>query len=211
MNRRRLKPVVGLVGGVGSGKSSVARAFERLGGYVLDFDRLAHDLLIEREVVDQLRQWWGARVVGPDGQVDRAAVASIVFADATELARLEGLLYPRLKTRSADAVKALQADPGVAAIVLDAPKLFEAGLNTQCDAIVFVDADRPTRLKRVARSRGWDRTELARRENMQIPLDKKRSSADYVVENNGSTERLAEEVERVLKSVLSSFTQRSGG
>ena len=211
MNRRRLKPIVGLVGGIGAGKSRVAHAFERLGGRVLDFDQLAHEQLVDREVVAHLRQWWGDRVVGSDGRVDRSLVASIVFADGAELARLEGLLYPRLTALCSELVVALDADATVVAIILDAPKLFEAGLDAQCDAIVFVDADRKTRLERVVRSRGWDQSEFVRREKLQIPLDKKRASADYVVENHDDTERLAAQVERVFNSVLSSFTQISGG
>ena len=172
----------------------------------MDFDRLAHGLLAETEVVETVRKWWGERVLDSSGRIDRQAIASIVFDDDRELARLEALLYPRLNRLCSERLVALQGDADVTAVVLDAPKLVEAGLVRLCDAVVFVDADLTTRLKRVTQLRGWDPAELERRENLQNPLDKKKASADYVVVNHGSIESLRPQVERVFKSVLASFT-----
>lgn len=197
--------MIGLAGGIGAGKSSVAKEFARLGAAVLDFDHLAHEELDAKDVQQQLRAWWGEDVVS-EGRVNRRRVASIVFANPSELARLEGLLYPRLKQRGFDALERLMDDDRCRAVVLDAPKLFEAGLDAVCDVIVFVEADRAARLERLARSRGWDQAELDRRENLQNPLDNKRDRADYIVMNCGSIEHLRSQVERVFKSVLSSFS-----
>lgn len=205
------KPVIGLVGGIGSGKSTVARIFGELGAAVVDFDRLAHDELVVPEVVDTLRAWWGDSILPTSGKIDRQVLASIVFGDAAQLARLEGLLYPRLKERSERIIAGHQIDPGVAAVILDAPKLLEAGLADWCDVLVFIDADRAVRSERVTGIRGWSPAEWERRENLQIPLDRKRANADYVIVNHSSIEHLRSQVEQAFKSVLASYNQDSGG
>jgi dephospho-CoA kinase len=203
----KAKPVIGLAGGIGAGKSSVAHELERLGAAVLDFDRLAHEQLVEPEVLAKLQAWWGDRILDSTGRVDRAALATIVFNDPNELGRLEGLLYPRLMTLCQRRLQELKSIDGVRAIVLDAPKLYEAGLDRLCNAVVFVEADRSLRLARVGRSRGWDEAELDRRENLQKPLDKKKACADYVVVNHSGAEHLRSQVERVFNSVLASFSE----
>ena len=202
---RRTKPIIGLAGGVGAGKSSVARFFELLGAAVIDSDRLAHDELNDPEVIATLRHWWGDSILSSSGDVARGAVGNIVFANAAELARLEGLLYPRLERRRRELIAVYEGDERILAIVIDAPKLFEAGVDQVCDVVVFVEADRRARLGRVADSRGWTEEELTRRENLQKPLDLKKASADYVVANNSSTEELRIQVKQVLSSVLASY------
>jgi dephospho-CoA kinase len=203
---KRNKPIIGLLGGIGSGKSSVARILESLGTAVIDSDSLSHDELRNAEVAATLRNWWGERVC-PSGQsVDRHAVAAIVFDNPAELARLEALLYPRLAKRREELINAYSADPAVTAIVLDSPKLFEVGLHELCDAIVFVEAHRTVRLERLAASRGWTETQLQKRENLLKSLDIKRAIADYVIVNHSSGADLRPDVERVLASVLASFS-----
>ncbi len=202
---KRIKPIIGLTGGIGAGKSSVARILESLGAAVIDSDRLAHEELSDPEVVSRLRDWWGDKVC-PSGVVDRKALGSIVFNDPVALDRLEKLLYPRIHRRREQLVEKLNADGAVRAIILDAPKLHEAGLGDYCDALIFVDADRATRVQRVAASRGWTEEELSRRENLQNSLDTKRANADHVVINHSSLDRLRTDVERVFSSVLASFS-----
>ena len=201
----RKKPIIGLAGGIGAGKSSVARILEALGAVVIDADRLAHEELSNPEVVAELRQWWGERVCTPAGEVDHQTIAAIVFDNPAELTRLENVLYPRIHHRHQELLAAHAADPNVAAIVLDAPKLFETGLNQLCHTVIFVDADWSVRVRRVADSRGWTEAELARRENLQNPLDSKRANADQVVVNHSSINELWSQVERVFSAVLASF------
>jgi len=189
----------------------VADEMRRMGATVLDFDRLARDELETPDAKAAVRGWWGDTIFAPDGSVDRSRVAAIVFENADELARLEGLLYPRLTQNCRTTLERLQQSENASAIVLDAPKLFEAGLDELCDAIVFVESARDARLDRVRRSRQWDARELDRREKLQNPLDMKRSRADYIVINHGGIEHLRSEVERVFKSVLSSFTKETSG
>ena len=203
---KRNKPVLGLVGGIGAGKTFVATVFKELGAAVIDSDRLVHEELCDPEVAAELRQWWGGAVGTADGGIDRQAVAEIVFKNPGELDRLERLLYPRLARRRAALVADYQADPSVRAILLDAPKLYEAGVNKECDAVIFVEADRDLRMRRVAASRGWTEAELIRRENNLEPLDRKKALADYVVVNHSSVAELRSEIERVFASVLTRFS-----
>ena len=96
-------------------------------------------------------------------------------------------------------------DPDAKAVVLDAPKLFESGLNELCDKVIFVEADWSMRVRRVAESRGWTEEEFIRRENLQNPLDMKKANADHVVKNHSGIDALQAQVERVFSSVLASF------
>ncbi len=196
------KPVIGLAGGIGAGKSLVARQLASLGCGVIDADALARAVLEEPQVQKTLRKWWGEQVIGPDGGVDRAALARRVFEDPEALTRLEGLIHPRVHARRRALRERMMADPQVTAIVEDCPLLFEAGIDRTCDATIFIDADRATRLSRVAASRGWDEAELHRRESRQQPLDNKAARADYKV-NNGSDEQYTlEQVRGILEQIM---------
>ncbi len=203
---KRKKPIIGLAGGIGAGKSTVARIIEGLGAAVIDSDRLGHEELGAPDVVATLRQWWGASVCSPAGGVDREKVGAIVFADAAQRTRLENLLYPRIQRRREEILAACDADPSVKAVVLDTPKLFEAGLNELCDTVIFVDADWSVRVRRVAESRNWTEEELRRRENLQDPLDMKKAGADHTVINHAGIDLLQSQVEQVLSSVPGFFT-----
>ena len=193
-------PVIGLAGGIGAGKSAVALALQRLGCVVSDSDARAKALLDRPDIRARLVQWWGPRVTDPMGRIDRRAVASIIFPDPAERARLEGLIHPILKLeREVEAERAKR--DGAAAFVVDAPLLFEAGLHEACDAVIFVDAPLAHRLERVRASRGWDEHELARREVAQWPIERKRAACGYVVTNAGDLESLAAEVARALAAI----------
>src|SRR4051812_38908656 len=159
------KPVIGISGGIGSGKSLVARLFGAHGCLVLNADDHVRDLYREDAGVrDALRDWWGDGVFNSLGEVDRRAVARIIFADDAQRLRLESLLHPRVDGRRKALMAAAAADAQVLAYVWDIPLLFEVGFDARCDALVFVDAPREQRLARVQTTRGWDENELVRRE-----------------------------------------------
>lgn len=194
-----------MTGGIGAGKSTVAKVLGQLGALVIDSDALAHEELRSAEVVKAIKALWGAAVCSADGEIDRAALGAKVFADAAELKKLEDLLYPRINQRRRRIIADHAGQPGLLAVVLDAPKLYEAGVDRECDAVIFVDADEEVRLRRVAESRGWSPAELARREKLQIPLDKKRAMADYVIVNNHpGPDSLTPKLQRILDFVVGS-------
>jgi dephospho-CoA kinase len=192
-------PVIGLAGGVGAGKSEVARILASLGCMVIDSDQEAREVMQRPEVRDELVRWWGPGILGADGGVNRSAVAEIVFKDPEQRRRLEGMVHPLVRSRRAE----MRRGAGRArAVVIDAPLLFEAGVDVECDAVLFIDAPRDRRLSRVAASRGWDEAELTRREAAQMSLDEKRRRSTAVVVNDGSVEVLRGRVSAALEDVL---------
>lgn len=191
--------VAGLVGGIASGKSEVARLLGLHGAVVMDSDAAAHRVLQRPEVIDELRRWWGSEVIGPDGKANRAKLAAIVFNDPAQRSRLEALVHPLLGQERSKEIKALRAGPAdlSVVVVIDAPLLLEAGVDRECDVVIFVDAPRELRLRRAEESRGWDAAELARREASQWPLDRKRARADMLVRNDGDQAALRLRVEQL--------------
>jgi len=198
----RKKPIIGICGGVGAGKSRVAAEFARLGCLVVDSDKLNHEVLVQPDVLAALQARWGQEVVTPEGQPDRRRIADLIFADAEQKQWLEGLLHPLILRRQAAMITAVEDNPAVKAIVIDSPLLFESQLDRQCDVVVFVAAGKSRRLQRLRRERGWTAEEVQRREGWQIPLVEKRSRATFVVDNDGLAERLRPQVADILQTIL---------
>jgi dephospho-CoA kinase len=183
---------VGLTGGIGSGKSEALAAFERLGVPTLSTDAVVHDLLVAPEVRDLLRDRWGDRVL-TDGEVDRAAVATIVFGRPEELAWLEGTLFPRVGERMSAWRTGLEGRHDVA--VVEVPLLFEVGIESAFDATVAVLADEALREER-ATARGHEGVEG--RTGRQLSQDEKADRADHVIRNDGTISDLQAAVRDVL-------------
>ncbi|MBK9128394.1 MAG: dephospho-CoA kinase [Phycisphaerales bacterium] len=195
------KPVIGLTGAIGSGKSRVAAALAELGCLVIDSDKLGHEVTEQPDVIRELTAWWGPDILRPDGRLDRRKIAQIVFADRAEKSRLEALVHPLIAERRRAMIAGVDTHSAIKAIVLDSPLLLESNLACECDAVVFVHASDQQRLRRV-RERGWDAQELARRERWQLPVREKRARADFVIDNDGSPEAIGPQAARVLEQVL---------
>ena len=196
-------PTIGLTGGVGAGKSTVATILRELGSVVSDSDRDARAVLANPEVLAALRAWWGDEVIDEDGLADRSAIASRIFSDKEARVRLERLVHPQVHERRQQTFAAATDD--ATALVIDAPLLFEAGLDVECDAVIFVDAPWEVRLSHVQEGRGWNRAELERREAAQFPIDEKRSKATDVISNDLGRAELAERVRVALESIVARF------
>ncbi len=207
----RRVPVIGLAGGIGAGKSHVARVFARLGCVVVDSDAEARAALETTPVKALLVEWWGPGVLTTDGSVDRSRVGAIVFAEPAERARLEGLIHPLVRTTRAEVVDRARRE-GAPGVVIDAPLLFEAGVDKECDAVVFIDAPREVRLERVLRGRGWNEDELRRREAAQWSLDRKRAASRYVLTNPAerSDAGIEAEASRILQELRVETEGRRG-
>lgn len=195
----RRVPVIGLCGGIGAGKSAVAAEFARQGCVVIDSDQMNREIMRQPDVIAQLRDWWGSRVIGPDGYVNRQAVADIVFHDAAERRRLEELMHPLIDQRREHMMQRAFDDRAVRAIILDSPLLFESNLNRLCASTVFINASEQTRRARVRQTRGWGEPELNRREAQQWPLEQKRVASDFVINNDDPNVDLAPQVAAILK------------
>lgn len=198
------KPIIGLCGGIGSGKSAVAAAFQRFGCVVADSDRMNHEVLRRVEVLDELAGWWGPGVREPDGLPNRRRIAEIIFADESAKLRLQSLVYPLIDRLRADIISSAVRQASVKAVVLDSPLLFESNLDRMCDAVVFVQASEERRLARLHASRGWSAEELHRREAHQLPLEEKRARSQYVVLNDGPVSALDPQVADIVNRIVSS-------
>jgi len=188
-----------LLGGIASGKSTVAALFEKRGAVVLDADRLAHEELASPEVSALVAQTWGASVLGADGRPDRKKLGAVVFARPDELAKLEAILHPRVLATMEKRLRALAGTPRRVAI-LDVPKGREAGVAA--DLVVFVEASDETRRKRARELRGWGEGELDRRESLQLSVAEKRQMADAVVRNDAGVLEAERDVERIWTSLI---------
>ncbi|MGZ4447971.1 MAG: dephospho-CoA kinase [Nocardioides sp.] len=192
---------VALTGGIGSGKSEVERRLAAHGAVVVDADRLA------REVVEPgtaglaavVAELGADRVLAPDGSMDRAAVATLVFADPDARRRLEAVVHPLVGARAAEIVAAAPAD---AVVVYSVPLLVESGPPQGFDAVVVVDAPDDVRLDRLVRLRGMDEADARARMAAQATREQRLAVADHVIDNSGSLAALAAQVD-ALWEVLS--------
>lgn len=186
-------PVLALVGGIGSGKSTVADVFAQRGASVIDGDRLGHELLRLPEVRDEITTQFGPGVLDDNGEIDRRKLAAVVFNDADRMAELERLVHPMIRRRMREQIEEARR-AGVPLVVIDAAILLEAGWNDQIDRLIFVDAPEEVRWQR-ASQRGWSRQEWSRRESAQMPLTQKRSYADHVLDNSSDRDHLSRQVD----------------
>jgi dephospho-CoA kinase len=197
--------VVGVVGGVASGKSEVTRHLERLGARVIHADAFGHEVLKEAEVIDALTGRFGRAILDPThNHIDRSKVANLVFGSeptAVENRRfLESVVHPRIRKRIGESLDRALADASLAVVVLDVPLLIESGWMERCDRVLFVDAAPEVRRAR-AMHRGWDDEQFAAREAAQIDIEKKRASATDIIPNSETLEALRSRVEQWWASV----------
>lgn len=198
MSHLERKPVIGLVGGVGSGKSTVAAALVRRGGHLVVGDALGHEGLRQPDLRNRTVARWGERILDAKGEVDRRTLGRIVFADPAERKALEAILFPYIERRIREELQAAQENPATRFAVLDAAVMLEAGWAKECDHIVFIDVSRAERLRRIQRHRGWNESELEHRESAQMSLEEKRTFADAVVDNNGDAEAIDPQIDTLL-------------
>jgi len=189
-------PVVGVIGGIGAGKSLVASEFASRGGFLLDADQIGHTLLEQSPCRDRVLERFGEEILAPFGDfgvrrpIDRRALGSIVFSRPEALRDLESILHPAMRKTFERAIARESRRGRVPAVVLDAAILYEAGWDTLCDFVVFVDAEPEIRLARLEASRGWTLEVLTAREKLQGPLEEKRRQADHVLTNNNDLAEL---------------------
>ncbi|WP_145240519.1 dephospho-CoA kinase [Urbifossiella limnaea] len=195
------KPVIGLVGGIGAGKSTAARLLTARGGIMVDADALGHDALEQPDIRQSIIRLFGdhSSIIRPDGRIDRRAVGRIVFQKNDARRALEAVVLPYIRVRAEAALAAAQADPAARFVVLDAAVMLEAGWDGVCDKVVYVDAPREQRLARVAARSGWSEEELAAREAAQWPAERKMAAAHAVVVNDAGPEELGRRLDELLR------------
>src|SRR5436309_2709210 len=192
--------LVGLTGGIGAGKSVVAARLAELGAVVIDSDRLAREVVAPgTDGLAEVVAAFGPGVLGPDGALDRPAVGRLVFADSAARARLEAIIHPRVRARTAALIGAA---PAGAIVVNDVPLLVETGIAGGYDVVVVVLASEQTRLRRLA-GRGMSAAEARSRIAAQATDEQRRAVADVVLENDGSLGELRAAVDRLWRDLTS--------
>lgn len=189
--------IIGLTGGIASGKSAVAAELAELGAMVLNADEAAHRVINDPDIRQALVERWGTGILLAGGEVNRKAVAERVFSPSSstddDREFLENLLHPRIRHDFETVLKAFD-EQGVFAAVIDAPLLLEAGWDAICQVIMFVDCPRETRLERATANRHWSAADFAAREAAQMPIEEKRRRATHILVNDGSLDNLRRQI-----------------
>jgi dephospho-CoA kinase len=194
------KLVIGLIGGIGAGKSQAAAEFVRRGARVINADDFAHAALRDPDIRQRIVKRWGRDLLDEHGEIVRRKLGAIVFGDKAQRRELEALVHPWIKHRIAEGIAKAQNDPDVRFIVLDAAIMLEAGWNDICTYLVFIDAPREVRLKRVLEQRGWSAQELEAREQAQLALTKKAAQADHILDNSAELPHLSRQIDDLLRT-----------
>jgi len=194
------KPIIGIIGGIGSGKSTVAAEFVKLGCKVIDADKIAHELLRRKTVKEKIIASFGLDVLDSKRRVDRKRLGYIVFADADKLSILNGIIHPLVIQHAEELIEQYNRQNQVKAIVLDMPLLVEVGWAKRCNRLIFVDCEQKIREKR-AKKLDFDKNQLKIRENFQISLDNKKNLADNTIENNSDFSAMVRQVADIFSDI----------
>lgn len=185
--KQRIK-VIGIAGGIASGKSTIAEMLKSLGSDIIDADKICHQLINSKDIAHEITKRWGKHIQDSHGNIKRDALAEIVFSDGEEVSALNRIIHPEAIKQIKSRVAELQAEAATKAIVLDAALLVESNLIDICDLILFVDTKKNRCMTRVQNSRNWPLDEITKREKFQGLLQQKREMADIIINNNHSKE-----------------------
>jgi dephospho-CoA kinase len=193
--------VVGLTGGIATGKSTVARLFKKCGATILDADQLARQVVERgkpawREIVKQ----YGRDILAPDETIDRRALGALVFQNRRALRLLERIIHPRVAREQRRLTRQVAERDPDAIVIYEVPLLYEAGVDKRVDAVIVVTADRETQIARLRQRDGLTRRQALRRIHNQMPLERKARLADVVLDGTRPTSQLRNEVCRLMRT-----------
>jgi dephospho-CoA kinase len=190
--------VLGLTGGIGSGKSLVDAIFRELGADVIDADALAREVVEPgKPALAEIVASFGSDVLLPDGRLNRARLAEVIFGHAAARQRLNAITHPRIRLRMTEEVAARSRRPGV--LILDIPLLYENGLGADVEKVIVVWVDPATQRQRLMERDGLTPEQTRQRIDAQMPLEEKRRRADHVIDNSGSLESTRRQVEAIYR------------
>jgi dephospho-CoA kinase len=205
------KPIViGLTGGIGSGKTFVAKLFKEFGAKIIDADKIAHKIINHPSVSHSLLKWYDNPVHPPDadkegpikdGQINRRSIARLSFANTDNIKRLNRLTHPFIKKEIYRQFNRLRKLNEEQIIIIDAPLLLETNLDKLCDYILFINTPYKLRLERLADSRKWTYQEMRKREKYQMAIRKKQALSNFVINNNLSAQKTREQVKILLQRI----------
>jgi dephospho-CoA kinase len=201
MNKRR-KKIIGIVGGIGSGKSTAAAILGGLGCAVIDADKIAHESLEKNLIKKRLQKVFGIDIINRKGKIDRRKMAEAAFVSRKKAAQLNGIIHPPVLAKIEQLIKECIKRPRVKAIVLDIPLLAEIGWMKRCDKVIFVSCSRKNRLQRGKKKGIFNGKKIKNFEKFQFSIDRKQKIADNTVENNGSRTNLRKQIARIFPKII---------
>jgi dephospho-CoA kinase len=190
--------VLGLTGGIGSGKSMVAQMFTELGAVVIDADQLAREVVEPGQpALKEIASTFGPDVLLPDGRLDRPKLAEIIFSEPDKRAKLDAITHPRIRQRMEAQIEAQRSGPGV--LIVDIPLLYENERTNMVEKVIVVWVDAQTQLQRIRQRDGLSAEAARQRITAQMPLDAKRARADHVIDNRGRRDETQRQVEAIYR------------
>ena len=202
MGNSKKKPIIGILGGICSGKSTVAAEFAKLGCKVIDADKIVHELLQKASVRKKITTLFGQVILNSAGEIDNRKLAKVVFTDAEKLSSLNKIIHPLVLEQIEELIKRYNHQSRIKAILLDMPLLAEVGWAKRCDKLIFVNCKRKIRIDRAKKMKGFNENQIKIRENFQISLDNKASIADNVVDNNSDFQALVRQVADIFSYIV---------
>jgi len=189
--------LIGLTGGIATGKSTVCKILKDLGVEIIDADQIAHNVLKNKEVVKNIKKEFGFHILDDNGEIDRKKLGQVVFNDQKKLKKLESFTHPKIFEIIKNRLEVLDTDNKL--VVLDAPLLFEVALDKEVDETWVIYADKKTQIKRIVKRDNLTKKEAEKRIDTQMPLNKKIEKADVVIDNEGSIKSLREKIKKLVE------------
>lgn len=197
---------LGLTGGIGAGKSTVSSMLGQLGAVIIDADAISRELMSAGSVLlAQVVEAFGPQILTEAGELNRPALARLIFADEDQRQILNSIVHPAVRARSQELAEAAAAEPGFSGIIVeDIPLLTETGQASRFDGVILVEADRQLRLDRLMQGRGMSLAEAQARMDAQASDEQRRAIASWVIDNSGSLEETRRQVEDLWGQLLAS-------
>jgi len=191
--------IVGFLGGIGSGKSTAARIMQRMGADCVCADKIAQALLEEERYKKQVLEEFGREILDGRGEIDKKKLAAKAFSTKRSLKKLNSILHPPVIS---EIVQRIGQTPAGRVFIIDAPLLFETGMQALCDVLIFIESQKSRRAARIAEDRGWNSSEIESRQRFQRPLRLKRGIADFVISNEGDLRTFEKQVKEVYERIM---------
>ncbi|MEN2994953.1 MAG: dephospho-CoA kinase [Thermodesulfovibrio sp.] len=199
---------VGLTGNIGMGKSTVAELFKNLGAYVINTDKIVESLLEEPDVIEEIKRLFGEEVI-VNGKVNKKYIASVVFENPLMRIYLENILHPRVFKKVDEIIDNIPKRGEPLIVVIEAPVIFERGYQNRFDIIITVFCPEETALERLEK-KGFSKEEAIKRLKFQFPIEMKKSKSDYIIDNSGTLEETAKQVEEIFQKLVAMERKYAG-
>ncbi|MEJ2627186.1 MAG: dephospho-CoA kinase [bacterium] len=194
--------VIGVTGGIGSGKSLFCHEFEKLGAYVIDADKVAKELIDHRkDLHDKLKNTFGEQVFDNNGNLKRRELGRLVFADKIYLQKLNAIMQKPLFQEINQSINKIRVKNNKKIIIIDMAIIFESGAESLFDYIVTIAAPLPLRIKWLQQDRGWTEKEINDRINAQMQVEQKIKKSDFVIQNKASVKNLRSKALRLFNII----------